>query len=189
MVGAKVSGAGGIAGIGTGNDLTALATAGKSYDFDALRPVAAMVATSLEVSVIHLLSDPGAAGSSYGSAQNLDLPTKRAVVNRQDLWGAFFERIVEYATGERVQVTFPTLDDPDPYREMQVVALGWNTGLLHKDEARSRVLRVGQFEALHADAPEETAIPGGEASLGAPGQGQSTGAGSVDSTLANDVPA
>lgn len=190
MVGARLSGAGGIAGIGTGNDLMALATAGKTYNFDGLRPVAAMVATALEVSVVHLLSDPGAAGSSYGSAQNLDMPTKRAIVNRQDLWASFFERVVEFATGDRVQVSFPALDDPDPYREMQVVALGWNTGLVHKDEARARVLRVGQFEDLFGAAPEETSVPGGDesVSVASPDQGRSNNVGDVDSTLSNDIP-
>lgn len=187
--------AGGVANIGRENELTALSTAGKTYDFDGIRPVASMVATAMEVSVVHLLSDPGAAGSSYGSAQNLDLPTKRAIVARQDLWASFFERIVEYGTGAEVRVSFPPLDDPDPYREMQVVMLGVNSGLIHPEEARPRVLKLGQFEDRYPEAPTEDELPvllqmgsvdGVNTVTVSPDQGRSNGAGGVDSALAND---
>lgn len=185
---------GSIAGIGLDADITALSTAGKTYDFGGLRPVAAMVATAFEVSVVHLLSDPGAAGSSYGSAQNLDLPTKRAIVSRQRIWAGFLERIIAWGTGVKdgtgPQVSFPSLDDPDPYREMQVVALGWNTGLVHSEEARDRVMKVGQFEDSGDGVPEGVVQPGGDGLTSAPSpdQGRSNGTGGVDSTLANDTP-
>lgn len=178
---------GGIASIGEGQELAALATAGKTYDFEGLRPIASMVATGVEVSVIHLLSDPGAAGSSYGSAQNLDLPTKRAIVMRQDLWASYLERILEWGTGEREQVTFPLLDEPDLYREVQTAAMAWNTGTIHPDEIRGRMLAIAQLEPLH-DAPPEGAVPPtGESSVqaSAPDQGQSNGTGG-QGNLKND---
>lgn len=166
-VGVKLAGNGGsgqTAVIGAGNDLTPLSSAGKAYDFDGIRAVAAMVATSLEVSIVHLLSDPGAAGSSYGSASNLDLPTKRAMVSRQNLWGDYVARIIKWATGTDVDVSFPALDDPDPYREAQIAALAWNTGLVHEDEARPSVLKAANIQSLHAKAPDGVMLPNNEKS-------------------------
>lgn len=202
---AKSNAAGQVASIGSGMDFAALSTAGKTYDFDGLRPVAAMVATAMEVSVIHLLSDPGAAGSSYGSAQNLDVPTKRAIVSRQSTWASYFERILKWVDPKAADtnVTFPPLDDPDPYREMQVVVLGHSTGLIHPDEARARVMSVGQFEDKHGDqvpdtyqsptdagettTTNDTASANAGVNQGTPDQGRSNGGGGVDKSLNNDL--
>lgn len=203
-VGVKTSrgGAGQTAVIGQGNDLTPLSNAGKAYDFNGIRAVAAMVATALEVSIVHLLSDPGAAGSSYGSASNLDLPTKRAMVSRQNLWASYIERILEWATGdEDVKVTFPPLDD-DPYRAVQALALIWNTGLVHEDEMRDPILEMGGITAKHDKAPDGVLLPNNKDSweradidpsdepattAASPDQGQSNGGGGTDSTLNNDT--
>lgn len=183
------NGGGGIASIGQDQQFAALATAGKTYDFEGLRPIAAMVATALEVSVVHLLSDPGAAGSSYGSAQNLDLPTKRSIVARQDVWASYFERIIRWATGDSEPVTFPALEDPDPYREMQNAVLAYNTGLIHPDEMRPRVMKVSQVEALHDNPPEGTVAPNPSAGIStSPDQGRSNGTGGAGKTLGNDIP-
>lgn len=192
--GAQIDGAqaGSVAAMGSDMDMSALATAGKTYDFEGLRPIAAMVATALEVSVIHLLSDPGAAGSSYGSAQNLDLPTKRAIVARQKLWASFYERVILWGIGEEVRVSFPSLEDPDLYREGQTTALMLATGLVHPEEARPRVLKVGQFEEIRdvADIPAGYVGPNGSdtataASAASVDQGRDSAAGAMDSTSAN----
>lgn len=197
-------GAGQTAVVGANNDLTPLSNAGKSYDFNGIRAVAAMVATSLEVSIVHLLSDPGAAGSSYGSASNLDLPTKRAMISRQNLWASYIERILEWATGERLNVSFPPLDD-DPYRAVQALALIWNTGLVHEDEMREPILKMGGIKAIHDTAPDNVLLPnnsdswerndidpsgdpaGAPAQAASPDQGQSNGGGGTDSGAKNDL--
>lgn len=161
-VGVKMAGSapsGQTAALGVGQDLVPLSSAGKAYDFNGIRPVAAMVATALEVSIVHLLSDPGAAGSSYGSASNLDLPTKRAMVARQNTWSAYISRVIKWATGEAVDVRFPNLDDPDPYREMQLQAIAWGTGLIHEDEARGGVLEAASMTSEHDSAPEGVMLP------------------------------
>lgn len=204
-VGLKLAGAGGsgqTAALGSGNDLVPLSSAGKSYDFDGIRAVAAQVATALEVSIVHLLSDPGAAGSSYGSASNLDLPTKRAMVSRQNTWAEYLQRVIKWGTDKDVQVTFPSLDDPDPYREMQIKAVAWNTGLVHADEARPEVLEVAGMDSLHDSAPDGVLLPNnrhswersdidpkdGPATQGAsPDQGVSNGGGGTPSDVKNDL--
>lgn len=80
---AKIAGSPGYGKVVVGNELTPLSTAGKAYDFDAGRALISIVATGIEVSVVHLTSDPGASGSSYGSAATLDLPTRLAVESRR----------------------------------------------------------------------------------------------------------
>lgn len=196
-------GAGKAAVVGSGNDLTPLSSAGKAYDFNGIRAMAAMVATSLEVSIVHLLSDPGAAGSSYGSASNLDLPTKRAMVSRQNLWSSYIERILKWATNEDVEVTFPPLDD-DPYRQIQAMALIWNTGLVHEDEMRTPLLEMGGITARHDSAPENVLLPnnsdsweradidpkedpGTQTQASGPDQGKSNGSGGMTSADKGDI--
>lgn len=205
-VGLKLAGSGGsgqTAALGSGNDLVPLSSAGKSYDFDGIRAVAAQVATALEVSIVHLLSDPGAAGSSYGSASNLDLPTKRAMVSRQNTWAEYLQRVIRWGTGKDVQVTFPSLDDPDPYREMQIKAVAWNSGLVHADEARPQILQVAGMEALHDSAPDGVLLPNNQFSLArkdidtdsagtptsgaSPDQGASNGGGGTPGDVKNDL--
>lgn len=205
-VGLKLANSGGTAqtaALGAGNDLVPLSSAGRAYDFDGIRAVAAQVATALEVSIVHLLSDPGAAGSSYGSASNLDLPTKRAMVSRQNVWAEYLQRVIKWATGRDVVVTFPGLDDPDPYREVQIKAVAWNTGLVHADEARPAILELAGMPELHTKAPEGVLIPNNEKSLArkdidtdgggtpttgsSPDQGVSNGGGGTPGDVKNDL--
>lgn len=187
---------------GQDNDVDVFSTAGKTYDFNGIRPVAAMVATALEVSLIHLLSDPGAAGSSYGSAANLDLPTKRAMVSRQNEWVAFLERVIVWGTGEEVRLKFPPLDEPDMYRHAQAIALAWTNGVLHPQEARDALIDAIGITAAEKMYPEGILIPNNEKSLArsdidadgaptssvaSPAQGRSNGVGDTDKQLGHDI--
>lgn len=147
-----------------GANVTPLTSAGKGYDFDAGRPIAAMVATGVQVSIVHLLSDPGAAGSSYGSASNLDLPTKRAIVARQKSWSLFLQRVLTWIGIDEPVVSFPSLEEPDFYREMQAIILGWNSGTLHVSEVRMRLLELLDIVTDEADAPEGVLLPNNEKS-------------------------
>jgi hypothetical protein len=156
---ASAQGAGQTAVVRGAGDLTPMPTAGKGYDFASGRALAAMVATGVEVSLIHLLSDPGAAGSSYGSASNLDLPTKRAIVSRQKLWAAFFKRLLAYLGVPDAKVDFPTLEDPDFFREMQSVLAAFDSGEIHHDEIRPRLLELAQIVSKHEAPPEGVKYP------------------------------
>lgn len=209
---AKISqsrGVGRVASMGKDQDLVSIPQSNRSYDFGGLRPIASMVATALSVSVIHLLSDPGAAGSSYGSAQNLDLPTKRSMVSRQGEWVDFLERVFRWGAGDDLRVSFENPEDPDLYREAQLVVMGWNTGLFHEDEVRDRFMKVAGFERLHDVAPEGVMLPNNEESLArrdidtdglgskgggqvpsvavSPDQGKRNGTGGVADSVAQDL--
>lgn len=159
------AGPGSTVAYGVGNEIDVFSTAGKTYDFDGIRPVAAQAATSMKVSLVHLLSDPGAAGSSYGSASNLDLPTKRAMVSRQNAWASFLERVIYWGSNQSVNIQFPPLEDPDMYRAMQAAVIGWNTGLLHADESRDHLIKAGGVTPIHAAPPEGVLLPNNENSL------------------------
>lgn len=197
---AKISnaqGTGNTAVMGMDNELTAIPQANRSYDFNGLRPVASQVATSFNVSVVHLLSDPGAAGSSYGSASNLDLPTKRAMVSRQQEWKSFLERVLRWGTGEDLEVSFPTLDDPDPYREGQLITMLFQSGEIHHDEFRERAIEVGGFTPMHDKSPTGVMLPNNKetvkanqaqtVSAASPDQGKSNGTGGVSDSAAKDL--
>jgi hypothetical protein len=162
---ADTKGAGNTAVMGAANSLTALPTAGRGYDFDSGRPIAAMVATAVQVSVVHLLSDPGAAGSSYGASQNLDLPTRRAVVSRQESWVAFFQRLIAALGAPGQKVTFPPFDEPDPYRALQSIVVGWSTGTLHIEEVRARLLDLLEIVTTETKAPDGVLLPNNADSL------------------------
>lgn len=172
--------AGSTAVLGGGNDLVPISSAGKGYDFDSGRALAAQIAQGLEVSIVHLLSDPGASGSSYGSASNLDLPTKRAMLSRQRSWVSFYSRVFKFLGWAEPVVSFPTLDEPDFYREIQALMLGWDSGELHSDEIRPRLLDLLDIQPKHEAAPDGVLLPNNANSLNrrdidADGEGSGTG--------------
>lgn len=176
--------AGSTAVLGGGNDLVPISSAGKGYDFDSGRALAAQIAQGLEVSIVHLLSDPGASGSSYGSASNLDLPTKRAMLSRQRSWVSFYSRVFKFLGWVDPVVSFPTLDEPDFYREIQALILAWDSGNLHSDEFRPRLLDLIDVQPKRDKAPEGVMLPNNSNSLNRrdvdnDGAGGSSGAGTT----------
>lgn len=189
-------------GYSEGNELDVFGTAGKTYDFEGLRPVASMYASSVGVSVVDLLASPSAAGSSYGSASALAPGMRRDIETRRKLIASFMERVLKWRVGEKVSVTPAIIDEIDPYRRAQILMLAINSGLVWPDEARPEVMRMASLSTKHDKEPTGYLIPNNEKSLprkdidtdsktppgtSAPGQGQSTGDGGAGSTMANDT--
>lgn len=190
-IGVKVAkkGTGQLASMAQGNEMEIFSSAGKTYDFNGIRPVAALVAAAMEVSIVHLLSDPGAAGSSYGSAANLDRPTKNAIKQRQDAWVVFLKRVIKWGTKLDVEVTFPPLDEEN-YRRTQQVALADKSGLFHDDEMRTAYSDAAGIKLTHEEVPERLPLDqNGSVGVqaGSPDQGRSNGTGGIGSTGANDL--
>lgn len=177
------------------NELNPLATAGKSYDFDSGRALASVVATAIGVSVIHLTADPGTAGSSYGSAQTLDLPT-RLSVEAERQWNAELDlRVLRWMGAKNATAEFnPLISATDVYREIQALKLAWDMGLFEGSPIQERIADIlgivepgeipdgvlipnnkEQLELSQPDRPDEPDESGAQA--GGAGQGQSTGAG------------
>lgn len=198
---ATAQGAGGAAVVGAGNTLSAMSTAGKAFDFSQAREIIAVIATSLSVSNIALTSNPGDAGSSYGSASTLDLPVRLAMMARRDEHVALDRRVLRWMAGpkafENIQVYFNSLDDgADLYRRLQAVTLPWLQGVITDDKYKELVADVLGVPSL-GTTPAGMLLPnnkdslarkdidtdggGGTGSTGAPTQGRPSGLGDSNS--------
>lgn len=193
QVAAKIADATGYGKTAVGNELAPLSTAGKAYDFDAGRALISIVATGVEVSVVHLTSDPGASGGSYGSAATLDLPTRLAVEARRRWHEEFDTRVLRWLGAANGKARFGIIEDgAELYRKIQAVVLKWNTGLYEPVEIKRELeMLVGHADGW-ADIPEGVLIPNNirsiarqdidadvAATVAAPDQGQSNGTGSM----------
>ena len=87
--------AGSAAVLGGATDLAPLATAGKGYDFESLRPLVAVLAAGLDVSTTSLLADAGGEGS-YASAVTLDRPTRLAMEDRREEHVELDKRVLKW---------------------------------------------------------------------------------------------
>lgn len=157
-----------------GTELTSMPRAG-SIDFNELRPLASMVATSLEVSTVAILSDSGAASGSNAAESTLDQPTAKSAETRQELWKDFYKRafrVMGIPEDKIPKINFPKIS-PDPtHRYIQSLNLVDERGGLHDDE-----YRLASLEALDI-IPLRSAIPASRKGVVAPktsttpGQGQ-----------------
>jgi hypothetical protein len=121
-----------------GAEVAPLATAGKGYDFDSGRALLAAAATSLEVSVIDLSSDPGAAGSSYGSAQTLNLPGRMAIAGIREDEAEFDMQILRWMGAKDPLAWFDSLLAPeDIYRMVQTEMMFWESGTRTAQEQKA----------------------------------------------------
>lgn len=155
---ATADGAGSTAITGLANDLVPMSSAGKSYDFESLRAVTAIIATALDVSNIHLTADPGAAGSSYGSAQTLDLPTRLAMEARRAEHIELDVRVLAWMGAKDAVAYFDSLDDPtEVFREVQALLLLWSSGLYNPEPLEKRLSELMQI--IGNTVPENVLLP------------------------------
>lgn len=144
----------GTAAMGPNTDLVPMPRAGSDVSFENGRPLASMVAAALGVSVVALLSDPGAAGSSYGSAQTLDAPTINGMSAIQRSWVLFYKEIFRNLKGADVAVEFPSIENDQAYRQIQSLQAAYQTGAIHQDEYRAGVLDILDIEPLRTSVPK-----------------------------------
>lgn len=139
-------GVAGTATMGQNTDLVPMPRAGSDVNFENGRPLASMVAAALGVSVVALTADPGAAGSSYGSAQTLDAPTILVMVAIQEGWKAFYDEFFRpfqpKEKSDRVSMEFPSIENDPVYRQIQSLVAVYSLGALFQKEFREAVLDV-----------------------------------------------
>ena len=123
-----------------------------SVDLATGRPLAAMAATAMEVSVEALLSGPGAEGG--GGTQVLDQSTLNAAYARQGNWVDFYLRILRVIGGPDPSVTFNNIIVDPAYRTIQSLGQAWMTGLFDP-----QVMQDAMAEQLGIEAPG--AVPNG----------------------------
>lgn len=151
-------GVAGTAAMGPTQDLVPMPRAGSDVNFENGRPLASMVAAALGVSVVALTADPGAAGSSYGSAQTLDAPTILVMVSIQEGWKAFFEEFLrpwqpKNDEDSRVKVEFPSIETDPVYRQIQSLSMAYSMGALHQEEWRNAVLDLLDIQSPKPGLP------------------------------------
>lgn len=179
-----------------GQDMAAMNTAGRGYDFDTARPLLAAFAAGIGMSVVAVASDSGAAGSSYGSAQVLDLPTRLMVEVRRQYHAEMDREILAWMGAPDAEVVFEQiLDWSEVLRAMQAMLAKWNSGLYEPEQIKADIESFFGSYGI-SDIPDGVLIPNNEKSLArkdidtdhhavtpgagaAPGQGQSTGIGDV----------
>jgi hypothetical protein len=179
QIGGAKQGAGGTA-FG-GGEYNIFNTAGKSYEFDAGRPILAAAATALEVSVVALASDPGAAGSSYGSAQTLDLPGRIAITAIRDEIAEMDVRVLKWLGAKNPVVWFDSLLDAEQiYRMLQAEQFYWANGLREAKEQKTEMDAVlGKPRSLTPAVPSGVMLqnnvnfPGTLSNDNQPGSGNS----------------
>lgn len=177
-------GHGGTASMMEGQELSAVQTAGKGYDFSSARPVAAMAAAAWNVSNMDLLNDSSAAGSSYGSANALVGGNRNAMLLMQKQWAEFFKRIFDVMGFNRPKITFEPFESPDQYRSSQALKL--NSTHLSDEEIRGKALDIMDIAGDPSELPDKVKVANdlakasadsSAAQAAAPDQGQGNGTG------------
>lgn len=178
--------AGSTAVTGDGMELSSLPRS-NSVDLETGRPLAAMVASALEVSVITLLSNPGS-GGSYGTAATLDIPTLKSMESRQAVWTQFYQRVLRWMGAPTQDVGWPKIEVEPSQRLMQALALARETNAIWDDEYRAAVIETLDVPKMHDTAPPRDDDPytGDDDGSPIPGQGQSGAVGSMQDQ-ANDL--
>lgn len=82
--------------------LEAIPKSGATIDSESGRPLAAMVATALDVPVTMLLGDPGTTGAR-ATAETLDTPTERAMQQRRGVWAGVLHQVLSHVIAEAVR--------------------------------------------------------------------------------------
>jgi len=183
---ATPSTAGSTAVTGDGMELSSLPRA-NSVDLETGRPLAAMVASALELSVITLLSNPGS-GGSYGTAQTLDIPTLKAMESRQHVWTQFYQRVLRWMGANTYDVSWPKIEVEPSQRLMQALALARETNAIWDDEYRAAVIETLDVPKMHSTPPpvDDDPYSPGDSDSPIPGQGNTGAVGSMQDQ-ANDL--
>ena len=94
-------GAGSSVSLGEGQTLEAVPKTGATLDSESGRPLAAMAAAALGVTVTILLADPGITGAR-ATAETLDLPQRLEMQGRQEVWAQAYRASLGYVIEQAV---------------------------------------------------------------------------------------
>ena len=185
---ATPSSSGSTAIMGADMELSALPRTSNSVDLGNGKPLAAMVASALEVSVIALMSDPGTSGA-YGVAQTLDVPTTKAMQARQKLWENYLKRVMAFFGDTKATIKWPKMETESSFRQLQSLALAKESMAIWPDEFRNAVLDELDVVAMRNGSPEDSMQDTSNANdtgSAVPSQGNSGAVGSMQNN-ANDL--
>lgn len=123
------SGGGDVFGAGPGVNLEAIPKSGATIDADSGKPLAAMVAAALGVSVVDLLADPGITGAR-AVAETMDKPIVGEMNLRREMWKSVLQQILAYVIEQSIRAPRGTLRGTvvrDPRTGVDAVTLAGDT--------------------------------------------------------------
>lgn len=143
--------------LGAGQDLAAVGSNAK-VDFDAGRPLAALVASALDVPLPALLEDPSIANNA--AATSLDTSTVLVMQARQRMMDETFHQIFK-VLGLKVRLRWPEISEEPVHRRMQALDMAIRLGLVSADEGRAMVLDAwhDKWEDFDRRAPMLDKLP------------------------------
>lgn len=127
------------------------------------RPLAARVASALDVSVTGITSDTGT-GGSYASENALSAPEQMSALSRQEDFSNFFAEVFRVMGAEDLVVNFARTDSDPIHRSMQSLGLARTLGGISQAEYRARSLELLDVKALSDKLPEPDEFTGSKAS-------------------------
>jgi len=150
----QARGAGDTAVFGSDVRVDAMSNTGSGVNFNNGRPLAAYVATSLGVSIVALLSDPGT-GGSYGVAETLDPPTLLLAQTLQSSEAEFYTRVLTIYGAKDVKIKFPSIDQDPVYRQIQSLLQATAQGVFSREEIRPVIAVLMDIHGIkEGDLPE-----------------------------------
>lgn len=123
-----------------GMDFVAINKAGANVNFDAGRPLAAMVAAGLEVPLSILLAEPKQSTNNYEIS--LDPSTVKMGQARQLLWADELTRMFVYLGASKAKVQFPPIQSAPIHRVIQSFVTAASSGIMWPDEVRELIVKA-----------------------------------------------
>lgn len=149
--------AGSSAILGATNDLVPMASAGKGYEFDSFRPVAAIVAVALDLPVEDLL------GQGTGDLKELDslpLSTRLPLEARRDEHIDFDKRVLRWMGAPDAEVYFQSLrGSTEIFRRQQGIAIKWGTGAYTALEIKTELEHLEGNDVTAVTIPDGVLVP------------------------------
>jgi hypothetical protein len=124
-----------------------------AVDLSTGRPIAAMCAAALGISVALLLSDPGD-GGSFGATQTLTDPTIKTMQFRQNENEQFLLRCLAVIGMKDMDINWGDMATDSRFREQQTLTTALDTGLFWADEIREAMAELVGIELSHDKEPD-----------------------------------
>lgn len=165
--------------LGAGQDLSAVGR-NTTVNFEAGRPLAAMIAAALDVPLPALTEDPTIGNRATASA--LDTSTTLVMQNRQKVMDDLYQTIFNLL-GLKVRLRWPEISEEPIHRKLQAIDIGARMGLFSADETRAMALDAwnGKWDNFPKEAPDIDSLPLGVLKSGA----QSPSSGTSPLTVGN----
>jgi hypothetical protein len=143
--------------LGAGQDLAAVGR-NTTVDFDAGRPLAAMIAAALDVPLPALTEDPTI--GNRATASSLDTSTTLVMQHRQKTMDHLFQTIFNLL-GLKVRLRWPEIAEDPIHRKLQAIDMGVRMGIFSAVEARAMVLDAwnGKWDNFASEPPSPDRLP------------------------------